>query len=241
MLVSTDAGGKELETERQSRAQFSLWAVMASPLIISGNVRNLSAMNLATYKNAEVIAVNQDVLGIQGKRLVGGPVTGQAYLSACNEGQLAQRFERGSGEKEHFIIAPAIGNSSAVCFMARGCQSDPLFAPCVVGGSPTCGGNVSAAHPDQSYTFDEHTGQMISWMDGNTTGASWGRAGHRGCMGVGIFPYLALDACAPAADVPTAQQWVFSASATQAGSIRLSGSELCLTRGGLSTTNIWGR
>ena len=32
---------------------------MASPLLISANVRNMSAMNLATYKNKEVIAVNQ--------------------------------------------------------------------------------------------------------------------------------------------------------------------------------------
>jgi hypothetical protein len=212
MLVSTNAGGEKVATERQSRAQFSLWAVMASPLLISGNVRKLSATNLATYKNAEVIAVNQDVLGIQGHRLQGGPLTGQAYLSACDEDNLAQRFERGSGETANFIIAPAVGNSSAACFMARGCQSDPLFAPCKIGGGATCGGdgggNASAAHPDQSFSYDERTGQLASWMDGNTTGAAW--AGHQGCMGVTIFPYLALDACAPVADVPASQQWTFS-------------------------------
>ena len=31
-----------------------MWAIMASPLLISANVRNMSAMNLATYTNKKV-------------------------------------------------------------------------------------------------------------------------------------------------------------------------------------------
>jgi alpha-galactosidase len=49
-----------------------MWAVLASPLLLSQNIRNLSAYQLATYLNREVIAVNQDRMGKQGKRLVGG-------------------------------------------------------------------------------------------------------------------------------------------------------------------------
>ena len=41
----------------------AVWAVMASPLIISANIRNMSKMNLETYTNAEVIAVDQNELG----------------------------------------------------------------------------------------------------------------------------------------------------------------------------------
>ena len=44
-------------TELQTRAQFSMWAIMASPLIISANIRNMSATNIETYTNKEVIAV----------------------------------------------------------------------------------------------------------------------------------------------------------------------------------------
>lgn len=56
-------------SDDEARAHFSLWAMMASPLI-AGN--DLAAMSPATHDiltNREVIAVNQDPLGIQGHRL----------------------------------------------------------------------------------------------------------------------------------------------------------------------------
>ena len=34
----------------QQRAQFSMWAVMSAPLLMSSNVRNLSADAMATYR-----------------------------------------------------------------------------------------------------------------------------------------------------------------------------------------------
>ena len=43
----------------------------ASPLIISANIRNMSQVNLETYTNREVIAVDQDPLGMQGTRIMG--------------------------------------------------------------------------------------------------------------------------------------------------------------------------
>ena len=56
---------------------------MASPLLISANIRNMSAENLATYSNAEVIAIDQDVLGLQGTRLVGGNLVPASAASAA--------------------------------------------------------------------------------------------------------------------------------------------------------------
>ena len=54
---------------------------MASPLLISANVINMSAMNMATYKNKKVIAVNQDPLGKAATRIDGNdlefPCSGQ--------------------------------------------------------------------------------------------------------------------------------------------------------------------
>lgn len=43
--------------------QFSLWATMAAPLLIGSSILNLTAWDLETYTNAEVIAVDQDALG----------------------------------------------------------------------------------------------------------------------------------------------------------------------------------
>jgi hypothetical protein len=69
----------------------SMWAIMASPLIISANLRNMSAMNIETYTNREVIAVDQDPLGKQGTRVYGGDMAGggnggwrRATAQACN-------------------------------------------------------------------------------------------------------------------------------------------------------------
>ena len=45
---------------------FSLWAITKAPLIIGCDVTNMTASTLKILTNAEVIAVNQDPLGVQG-------------------------------------------------------------------------------------------------------------------------------------------------------------------------------
>jgi alpha-galactosidase len=64
----------------QARLQMSLWCVMGAPLILSLNVRNLSAFDLATYGNAEAVAINQDTLVLGGTRLRGGNLTTSAIV-----------------------------------------------------------------------------------------------------------------------------------------------------------------
>jgi alpha-galactosidase len=53
-------------TPTQTRTQFSLWSIMAAPLIIGSSIPQLKSHELDTYRNTEVIAVDQDPLGIQG-------------------------------------------------------------------------------------------------------------------------------------------------------------------------------
>lgn len=66
LLLSADHTGRLLISENQTRAQMGQWAVMASPLLISGSLSMMSAYNLDTYSSAEVIRINQDPLGTQG-------------------------------------------------------------------------------------------------------------------------------------------------------------------------------
>lgn len=54
LLLAEEWTGVQRMTELQTRAQFNMWAIMASPLLISANVINMSATNLATYKNKKV-------------------------------------------------------------------------------------------------------------------------------------------------------------------------------------------
>ncbi|URE33394.1 alpha-galactosidase [Musa troglodytarum] len=48
---------------------FSLWAASKAPVLIGCDVRNLSKETLAILGNEEVIAVNQDPLGVQAKKV----------------------------------------------------------------------------------------------------------------------------------------------------------------------------
>ncbi|GIY86114.1 alpha-N-acetylgalactosaminidase [Caerostris darwini] len=53
----------------EARAQFALWAIMASPLLMSNDLRSLDPEHKKLLLNKDVIAVNQDALGIMGKRI----------------------------------------------------------------------------------------------------------------------------------------------------------------------------
>jgi len=75
LLLSQDYQGNYAVTELQSQFQFTMWAIMASPLLISGNVRQMTSGNLATYSNADVIAIDQDSWGMQGWRVRGANLT----------------------------------------------------------------------------------------------------------------------------------------------------------------------
>jgi alpha-galactosidase len=52
----------------EDRAHFSIWAMLASPLIAGNDLRTMSKSTSAILTNKLVIAVNQDPLGVQAFR-----------------------------------------------------------------------------------------------------------------------------------------------------------------------------
>ena len=48
----------------------ALWAIMAAPLLMSNDLRTLNSGARAILQNKVAIAINQDPLGIQGRRLI---------------------------------------------------------------------------------------------------------------------------------------------------------------------------
>ncbi|KAL0321772.1 UNVERIFIED_CONTAM: Alpha-galactosidase 3 [Sesamum calycinum] len=75
------------------RAHFSIWALMKAPLLVGCDVRNMTAETYEILTNEEVIAVDQDPLGVQGRKIHtygpdgcyqvwAGPLTGQRYVVA---------------------------------------------------------------------------------------------------------------------------------------------------------------
>ncbi|CAH9139691.1 unnamed protein product [Cuscuta epithymum] len=82
------------------RAHFSIWALMKAPLIIGCDIRNMTAETFEILSNSEVISVNQDPLGVQGKKVSvsgadgcqevwAGPLSGNRFVVAlwnrCSE------------------------------------------------------------------------------------------------------------------------------------------------------------
>ena len=56
------------QTVNEDRAHFSMWCMLAAPLILGNDIRDMSQETIDIILNKEVIAVNQDKLGVQGLR-----------------------------------------------------------------------------------------------------------------------------------------------------------------------------
>ncbi|WP_372744122.1 glycoside hydrolase family 27 protein [Lutibacter sp.] len=55
-------------TNAEDRSHFAMWTMLTSPLIMGNDIRSATPETIKTLSNKEVIAVNQDKLGIQGFR-----------------------------------------------------------------------------------------------------------------------------------------------------------------------------
>lgn len=53
----------------EDRAHFTMWCMMASPLLLGNDLRNMSAETRQIILNKDMIAINQDTLGVQGLHL----------------------------------------------------------------------------------------------------------------------------------------------------------------------------
>ena len=96
--------------DTEGRAHFSMWAIMAAPPITGNDLRSMSAATKATLTNAEVIAVNQDTLGKQG-RVVATPGTNlevwSKELAGTNVRAVALFQPRRIGRVDHRAVERA--------------------------------------------------------------------------------------------------------------------------------------
>ena len=83
--------GTGLLTVPQDRSQFSLWSMMAAPLLVSTDLRAMSPATASILTNREVIAVDQDPAGRQGVRIVNRG-TRQVWLRTLADGSRALLF-----------------------------------------------------------------------------------------------------------------------------------------------------
>jgi alpha-galactosidase len=78
-------------TAGEDRAHFSMWAMIAAPLIAGNDIRTMNQETKEVLTNKNVIAVNQDALGIQGfKYAVKDSV--EIWFKPLNQGKWAVAF-----------------------------------------------------------------------------------------------------------------------------------------------------
>ncbi|OZY87815.1 alpha-galactosidase [Cellvibrio mixtus] len=78
-------------SEDEDRAHFSLWAIMASPLIAGNDLRTMSEATKKILTNKDMLAINQDKLGIQAMKWIDeGDI--EIYVKPLEKGDYAVLF-----------------------------------------------------------------------------------------------------------------------------------------------------
>jgi alpha-galactosidase len=104
-------------TQSECRAQFSLWAVMAAPLILGMDLRNVDDATLKVILNRDVIAVDQDPLGIPGRRILRDGEL-EVFTRRLADGQAVVLLNRGKEPAEMRVTVAELG-ASKNAFEAR--------------------------------------------------------------------------------------------------------------------------
>lgn len=106
-----EVGVGSLTTE-ENKTHFSLWCMMAAPLILGNDVRKfvnadgtVDADNkiLGILKNEELIAIDQDKRGMQGKRIFTNGLT-DIIVKPLESKELAVCFLNKSSERKHMVL-----------------------------------------------------------------------------------------------------------------------------------------
>ncbi|KAK9913845.1 hypothetical protein M0R45_037651 [Rubus argutus] len=107
---------------QEYRAHFSIWALMKAPLLIGCDVRNMTAETYEILSNDEVIAVNQDSLGVQGRKVNVSGTDGvyQVWAGPLSGHRLAVAlWNRGSKAKTITAKWEALGLQSSITVAVR--------------------------------------------------------------------------------------------------------------------------
>ncbi|HEX7307578.1 glycoside hydrolase family 27 protein [Lentzea sp.] len=157
-------------TLTESRSHFTLWSLMAAPLMAGNDIRTMSADVSAILRNQRLIAVNQDSLGAGGRRVRDDGAT-EVFAKPLSDGTVAVGlFNRGSGTATISTTAAQIGLSGS------GFTLTDLWT----GGTSSTSGAISASVPAHGVTaFRVSGGSLLE----NTTSRLRG-AGSNRCLDV---------------------------------------------------------
>lgn len=101
-------------TFEQNRSHFALWCMMCAPLILGNDLRNISDDVLKIVKNPDLIAINQDALGVPAKRVVKSTV--DVLVKPLADGSVAVcAFNKGGKKKYNLNLKKVLSDEYARC------------------------------------------------------------------------------------------------------------------------------
>jgi alpha-galactosidase len=93
----------------EARAHFSFWALLAAPLMAGNDLRNMTRETLDILTNREVIAVDQDPLGMQGRKVRDNGAQ-EVWMKPLADGSRAViLFNRGTEMSEMGVAFEEVG------------------------------------------------------------------------------------------------------------------------------------
>ncbi|XP_015676090.2 alpha-galactosidase A [Protobothrops mucrosquamatus] len=100
----------------QQITQMAFWAIMAAPLLMSNDLRQISSQAKALLQNKEVIAINQDPLGKQGYRITKGQ-SFELWERPLSDGAFAVAVlnQKEMGGPQSFVLATMILGNGLAC------------------------------------------------------------------------------------------------------------------------------
>jgi alpha-galactosidase len=130
-------------TPTEAQSQFTMWAIVAAPLMLGDDVRTMSAATQAVVTNREVIAIDQDRFGAQGTR-IDHPGAGDVWVKPLADGQRAvAMLNRGARPTRIVTSIRAVGLRRSRSYVIRDVWSNRTATH----RSASAGGRFSASVP----------------------------------------------------------------------------------------------
>uniref|UniRef100_A0A0E0LPT4 Alpha-galactosidase n=1 Tax=Oryza punctata TaxID=4537 RepID=A0A0E0LPT4_ORYPU len=139
-------------TFAEYRAHFSIWSLMKAPLLIGCDVRNMTKETMEILSNKEVIQVNQDPLGVQGRRILGQGKNGcqEVWAGPLSGNRLAVALWNRCAESANITVKlPSVGLDGSSPYSVRDLWKHETLSENVVG---TFGAQVDV-HDCKMYIF----------------------------------------------------------------------------------------
>jgi alpha-galactosidase len=95
-------------TPTEQRVQFSLWAIMSAPLFMSADLRHLDEQAKSILLNRDVIAIDQDPLGIPGRRIRSAGQM-EVFAKRVTDGQAVEMLNRSNRAAEIRVTTSELG------------------------------------------------------------------------------------------------------------------------------------